>query len=74
MKERCKAMNIKEIRKAIRNLQDKETTEINGYTVRRCGKAYGLRVAGDYCETPYSIYDTQKEIIEALAEKDYNDL
>ena len=59
-------MTVKEIRKAIKNLQDKEYTTINGYIVRRSGKAYGVKTE-DYMDQPYEIYNTQKELIEAIA-------
>ena len=58
-------MTTSEIRKEIRSLKSGESKEINGYIVRRCGKAYGIRY-NEYFEAPYEIYETQKEVIEAI--------
>jgi hypothetical protein len=58
-------MTTSEIRKEVRSLKSGESKEINGYIVRRCGKAYGIRF--DLDEVSYEIYETQKEVIEAIA-------
>jgi len=61
-------MTTQEIRKAIRNIDDGATREINGHIVRRSGKAYGVRTESDsYMDSPYTIYYTQKSLIEAIA-------
>lgn len=58
-------MTTSEIRKEVRSLKSGESKEINGYIVRRCGSAYGIRFNLD--EVSYEIYETQKEVIEAIA-------
>lgn len=59
-------MTVQEIRKAIRNMKDREVIEINGYTIRKSGKSYGVRT-DDYMNNPYDVYETQKALIEAIA-------
>ena len=59
-------MTIKEIRKEVKSLNNKETKEINGYIVKKIGNAFYVRT-GDYMENPYTYYTTQKSLIEAIA-------
>lgn len=60
-------MTVQEIRKEIKNLKDREVKEINGYIVRRSGSDYGVRNENDYMDHPYTIYPTQKSLIETIA-------
>lgn len=61
-------MTTQEIRKAIRNMEWIDTIEINGRIVKRSGKAYGLRIeSDDPYDNEYTIFYTQREIIEALS-------
>ena len=59
-------MNEREIKKALRNLKENETTTINGYTIKKSCKCYAVRT-GDYMENPYTIYYTLTELVEDIA-------
>lgn len=60
-------MTTKEIRNTIKAMNNKEVIELNGYIIRKSGSCYGVRNNGDYMETPYTIYTTLKELINAIA-------